>query len=261
MLAARIFKILRAEECAMPTLERDGATIYFEETGSGFPLLLLAPGGLNSAIPFWHRMSLNPIEAFGDEYRVIAMDQRNAGRSSGPLRTDDGWGMLAADQLAVLDHLGIQQALTIGCCIGCSFILKLVEVAPERVTAGILMQPIGVDASDPGYFGPPMWTPWGQNLIEKGADLSMETVDAYGHSLFDTGFVFSVSTEFAKTVTTPMLLMDGNDRAHPKATSVELAGLLPNFERVERWREEDAVADATEAMRAFLRKHTPAGVR
>ena len=95
----------------MPTLERDGATIYYEETGSGYPLLLLAPGGFNSAVPFWHRMPLNPIAAFKDEFRVIAMDQRNAGQSSGPLRTDDAWGMLAADQLAVLDALGIESAL------------------------------------------------------------------------------------------------------------------------------------------------------
>ena len=245
----------------MPTLERDGATIYYEETGSGFPLLLLAPGGLNSAVPFWHRMPLNPIAAFSDEFRVIAMDQRNAGRSGGPLRTDDAWGMLAADQLAVLDALGIQEALTIGCCIGCSFILKLVEVAPERVVAGILMQPIGVDPDDPNYFGPRMWEPWGQALIEKGADLTMETVDAYGHNLFDSGGVFSVSYDFVKTVQTPMLLMDGDDLAHPKVTSVELAGLLPNFERIERWKDEDSVADAREKMRAFLRKHTPAGVR
>jgi pimeloyl-ACP methyl ester carboxylesterase len=247
----------------MPTLERDGATIYYEESGnrSGYPLLLLAPGGLNSAIPFWHRMPLDPIAAFSDEFRVIAMDQRNAGRSSGPLRTDDPWGMLAADQLAVLDALGVDRALTIGCCIGCSFILKLVEVAPQRVVAGILMQPIGVDREDPNYFGPRMWQPWGQALIDKGADLTMETVDAYGHALFDSGGVFSVSYDFVKTVQTPMLLMDGNDLAHPKVTSVELAGLLPNYERVERWRDEDVVAEATETMRSFLRKHTPAGVR
>jgi len=245
----------------MPTLERDGATIYYEETGSGYPLLLLAPGGLNSAIPFWHRMPLDPIAAFSNEFRVIAMDQRNAGQSSGPLRTDDAWGMLAADQLAVLDALGIDQALTAGCCIGCSFIFKLIEVAPERVTAGVLMQPIGVDESDPGYFGPSMWTPWGQNLIDKGADVSMETVDAYGHNLFDSGFVFSVSKEFVKSVKTPLLLLDGNDRAHPKATSVEIAELLPGIERLERWREEDVVAEATERMRSFLRANTPSGVR
>jgi len=245
----------------MPTIERDGATIYYEEHGSGFPLLLLAPGGLNSAIPFWERMPLNPIAAFSNEFRVIAMDQRNAGRSSGPLDTDDAWGMLAADQLAVLDHLGIEQALTAGCCIGCSFIFKLVQVAPERVAAGVLMQPIGVDENDPGYFGPTMWTPWGENLIANGAKFDAATVDAYGHSLFDAGGVFSVPMDFLKSIQTPMLLLDGDDRAHPKVTSDEVAALLPNVERVERWRDQDVVAEATERMRDFLRRHTPAGVR
>jgi pimeloyl-ACP methyl ester carboxylesterase len=247
----------------MPTLERDGATIYYEESGnsSGYPLLLLAPGGLNSAIPFWHRMPLNPIAAFADEYRIIAMDQRNASNSSGPLRTDDAWGMLAADQLAVLDAVGVQQAHTIGCCIGCSFILKLCQVAPERVTSGILMQPIGVDPGDPNYFGPAMWTPWGQALIDRGADVTTEQIDAYGHNLFDSGGVFSVPYDFVKTVKTPLLLMDGDDKAHPKVTSEEIVELLPNIERVVRWKDEDVVASATETMRSFLRANTPAGVR
>lgn len=241
----------------MPTIERDGATIYYEVSGSGFPLLLLAPGGLNSAIPFWHRMTLNPITAFADEFQVIAMDQRNAGQSSGPLVTEDGWTMYAADQLAVLDHLGIDRALVIGCCIGCSFILELAERAPERIVAGVMMQPIGLDDSNPGTFGEATWTPWGENLIEHGADLSMETVAAFGHSLFDPGFVFTVSREFVPTIKTPLLLLDGNDRAHPKGISEELAALLPGMERIERWREPDVVEAATEQMRRFLRAHTP----
>jgi pimeloyl-ACP methyl ester carboxylesterase len=206
-------------------------------------------------------MPLNPIEAFKDEFRVIAMDQRNAGQSSGPLDTTDAWGMLAADQLAVMDAAGVDQALMAGCCIGCTYILKLCQVAPERVTAGVLMQPIGVDPSDPSYFGPKMWTPWGENLIAKGANLTTEQVDAYGHNLFDPGFVFSVDQEFVKTIKTPLLLLDGDDLAHPKVTSVELAGLLPGLERVERWKEPEVVAEATEKMRSFLRRHTPAGVR
>ena len=32
----------------MPNYERGDVSIYYEENGSGFPLLLLAPGGLNS---------------------------------------------------------------------------------------------------------------------------------------------------------------------------------------------------------------------
>jgi pimeloyl-ACP methyl ester carboxylesterase len=245
----------------MPTYERDGARIYYEERGSGFPLLLLAPGGLNSSIPFWERMPLNPIERFSGEFRVVAMEQRNAGRSSGPLDTKDPWGMYAADQLGLLDHLGIDRALMAGCCIGCSFIFKLVEQAPERVVAGVLMQPIGHDETNEGAFGPDTWNPWGKSLIEGGAKFDMETVEAFGHALFDSGFVFSVSRDFLKTIQTPMLLMNGNDRAHPLGVSLETAALLPNVQVIERWRDPDVVPEVTERMREFLKANQPTGAR
>src|SRR5213080_4251536 len=73
---------------AIPFYEKGPVRIHYEEAGSGFPLLLIAGGGLNSAIsglrtgdPF------NPIEEFKREYRCIASDLRNAndGHSSGPL--------------------------------------------------------------------------------------------------------------------------------------------------------------------------------
>jgi len=127
----------------MPTLERDGATIYYEDHGnpSQPALLLLSPGGLNSTIDFWDRLPLRPTEAFANDFRIVAMDQRNAGsRSKGPLDTSDAWGMYARDQLAVLDHLGIRQAQVIGCCIGCSFIFELINVALERSAIGRHLQ-------------------------------------------------------------------------------------------------------------------------
>jgi pimeloyl-ACP methyl ester carboxylesterase len=242
----------------MPTVERAGASIYYEEHGSPSQpgLLLLAPGGLNSTIDFWTRLPLRPLEAFAGEFRIVAMDQRNAGvRSSGRLETDDPWGMYARDQLAVLDAVGIDKSLVIGCCIGCSFIFKLLEIAPERIAAGVLMQPIGEDATNPGTFGPEMWRPWGQNLIDRGAPLSMDQVDAFGHALFDSGFVFSATREQLKTLRTPLQLLYGDDRAHPRGISQEVASLLPNVEVIERWRDPEVVPEVTERMRAFLRAH------
>src|SRR5712675_2942577 len=68
--------------------------IHYEEAGSGFPLLLIAGGGLNSTIPGLTRGDpFNPIEEFKGEYRCIASDLRNAngGQSSGPLEIARPW--------------------------------------------------------------------------------------------------------------------------------------------------------------------------
>jgi hypothetical protein len=85
-------------------------------------------------------------------------------------------------------------------------------------------------------------------------------VDAFGHALFDPGFVFSVSRDFLRAVQTPLLLLYGNDRAHPRGVSVEVAGLLPNVEQIEHWRDPEVVPEVTQRMRHFLRSHTPVKV-
>src|SRR5260370_38827026 len=119
------------------------------------------------------------------------------------------------------------------------------------------MQPIGHDETNSGVFGPDMWTPWGQNLIDKGAEFNLDELNAFGHALFDPGFVFSVTRDFLKTLQTPLLLLYGTDRAHPRGVSIEVAGLLPNVEKIEQWRDPEVVADGTQRMRHFLRSHTP----
>src|SRR6266700_4864627 len=76
---------------AMPFYEKDAVRIHYEEAGSGFPLLLIAGGGLNATISFFTQGSpFNAIEEFKGEYRCIAADLRTAtsGQSSGPLEID-----------------------------------------------------------------------------------------------------------------------------------------------------------------------------
>ena len=67
--------------------EKGPVRIRYEETGSGFPLLLIAGGGLNgSTISGLPGSPFNPIEEFKGEFRCISADLRNAaGQSSGPL--------------------------------------------------------------------------------------------------------------------------------------------------------------------------------
>src|SRR5438477_9720319 len=63
---------------AMSFYEKGPVRIHYEETGSGFPLLLIAGGGLNSTISGLPGMPFNPIEEFKGEYRCIMSDLRNA---------------------------------------------------------------------------------------------------------------------------------------------------------------------------------------
>jgi pimeloyl-ACP methyl ester carboxylesterase len=76
----------------MPFYERGDVRIHYEEAGSGFPLLVIPGGGLNSTVAGLATQThpFNPFDEFKDEYRVIAADLRNAkgGQSSGPLETD-----------------------------------------------------------------------------------------------------------------------------------------------------------------------------
>src|SRR5215510_2803058 len=79
---------------AMSFYEKGPVRIHYEEFGSGFPLLLIAGGGLNSTISALTSGSpFNPIDEFKGEYRCIASDLRNAngGQSSGPLEIDRPW--------------------------------------------------------------------------------------------------------------------------------------------------------------------------
>jgi pimeloyl-ACP methyl ester carboxylesterase len=242
---------------AMSTFQRGDVSLYYEEHGSGFPLLLLSPGGLNSTIGFWSRMPFNPLELFQSEYRLIAMDQRNAGRSTGPLPVDDPWGGYADDQLALMDHLDINRFLVLGCCIGCSFILKLIERAPARVVAGVMEQPIGSDETNPGTFGPRMYSAWGEELAKTRPDIKMDNVTAFGEHMFSGDFVLSVPRAFLSSVQTPLLVMPGNDMAHPTGVGLEVARLLPNSELLDDWKAPETLPQTIDTVRKFLRDKTP----
>jgi len=94
----------------MPFYERGDVRIHYQETGSGFPLLVIPGGGLNSTVAGLANHPFNPMEEFKDEYRCIAMDLRNAngGQSSGPLEIDRPWDAHTDDQLGLMEHLGIR---------------------------------------------------------------------------------------------------------------------------------------------------------
>jgi len=240
----------------MPQFEYESTSIYFEEHGAGFPLLLFAPGAMNSVVEMWDNATINPLVLYGDTFRMIAMDQRNAGRSYGPLDLSDPWGAYARDQLALMDHLSIDRFHVMGCCIGGSFALKLMQCAPERVAAAVLEQPVGIaDGNGPLYDA--MWRAWGERLSRR-PDLSREAIAGFGARMWSEEFVVSVSRDFVRSCTTPMFVLPGTDRYHPRATGREIAALAPAGEVFEPWNDSQLhVNQAVLAIRSFLEAHLP----
>lgn len=240
----------------MPTFEREGISIYYEVHGEGFPLLLLAPGGVRSSIALWSRAAYDPIRELSADFRVIALDQRNAGRSRAPVRASDGWHVYTEDQLALLDHLGIERAHLLGNCIGPSFALALLAKAPERVGAAVLQQPIGSTEENRPLFRA-SFDSWASELAPHHPEASAEDFASFRERLFGGDFVFSVSREAVRAIEAPLLVLAGNDAHHPFETSREIAALAPNAEFVERWKDPELVPEAVARVRAFLRTHTP----
>ena len=143
----------------MSFYERGPVRIHFKEAGSGFPLLMIAGGGLNSTIANLSA-PYSPFDAmgeFGNEYRCVGLDLRNAnaGQSTGPLEIDRPWDAHTDDQLGLMDHLGIGKFMVIGFCIGGPLVWNLLKRAPDRVVAAVLAQPSGSrpEARDLFYEG------------------------------------------------------------------------------------------------------------
>ena len=247
----------------MPTLKLSDAEIYYEESGSGYPVLLFAPGGMRSRIEMWKRPADGPPRAWSDwtevlarSYRVIAMDQRNAGRSTGSIKANHDWGTYAADQLALLDHLGIARCHTLGGCIGSSYCLKLIEAAPGRTSAAVLQNPIGLNPEFPTYFQDG-FAEWSDEQRRARPDLDAGALKSFGQRLWSGDFVYSVSRDFVRRCDVPCLVLPGNDKPHPTVTGLELAGLLPRSEMLRDWKGPDHIDAQRRTVLAFLEKHTP----
>ena len=249
----------------MATMAIEGGQIRYEVYGSGFPVLCFAPGALASELLFWRSSPRNPGQtpgwmdpstALAPHFKVIVMDQRNAGQSRGPVGHGDGWELYARDHLALLDHLGVDRCHVLGACIGVSFALKLAEQAPARIASLALMQPIGRVPENVDYTRKSLAEKWGPSILENNPLLDPEVVRAFGQRLFGPDFVHSVTREFVRNCKVPMLIMPGNEVAHPKAMADELLQLAPRGEYLTFWKGEGR-ENSVPVIRDFLQRNTP----
>jgi pimeloyl-ACP methyl ester carboxylesterase len=247
-----------AVRLVMPTLTREDTTIYYEEHGRGFPVLLLAPGGMRSSIAWWDRAPFHPVRELAGEHRLIAMDQRNAGHSRAPVRASDGWAAYVEDQVALLDHMGIERCHLLGGCIGAAFALRLIAMAPARVCAAVLQQPIGLSEDNRSAFHA-LFDSWAEELAPGRPDVTSSALGAVKTNLYGGDFVFSVSRSDVQRCRVPLLVLRGNDSYHPSETSEEIARIAPHAELIPSWKEGDDRLRAVARIRTFFADHTPRG--
>ncbi|WP_424811538.1 alpha/beta fold hydrolase [Roseococcus sp. YIM B11640] len=245
----------------MPMLTRPDGRIHYKVSGSGFPVLLFAPGGLRSRMEMWESPEGGPARPWADWTRVlpeagftaIAMDQRNAGLSVANIEADHGWHTYAADHLALIDHLGFDRFLVLGGCIGGSFCLKAIETAPDRVAGAVLQNPIGLNPEHPEYF-PDSHAEWSREQQAARPELSAEALAGFGRQMWSRDFAFCVDREFARNCPVPTFLLPGTDIPHPAATSAELAELLPGVEVLVDWRAPDHLEAQKAGVIGFLKR-------
>jgi pimeloyl-ACP methyl ester carboxylesterase len=254
----------RRGEAPMPFYENGDVRIHYEETGSGFPLLLIPGGGLNSTMAFFTgNAPFNAIEEFKSEYRCVTMDLRNAnaGQSSGPLEVERPWDSYTDDHLGLMDHLGIDKFMVMGFCIGGPFIWNLLERAPDRIVAAVLAQPSGFRPEMPDLFYQNNMTGWGPALAARRPDVTMEMVDAFLTNMYRNkgDFVFTVTRDFVRGCQTPVLVLPDDIPAHPYAVAMESVLLAPNSEvSLFPWKEpKERIPLAVRQIRSFLRAHRP----
>jgi 3-oxoadipate enol-lactonase len=131
----------------MPTAAINGIQIDYADSGGHGPAVVLSHGYLMDASMFDAQVA-----ALAPEYRVITWDQRGHGGTPapGPFSYWDS----ARDALALLDHLGVEQAVLGGMSQGGFLSLRAAMLAPQRVRGLVLIDSQAgteAEASRPAY--------------------------------------------------------------------------------------------------------------
>src|SRR5260370_2261016 len=244
--------------------EKGPVRIRYEEAGSGFPLLIIAGGGLNSVMAGLATSPFNPVEEFKAEYRCIFADLRNAnpGQSRGPLEIDRPWDSHTDDHLGLMDHLRIDTFMVLGFCIGGRMIWNLLKRAADRIVAAVLAHPPGSRPEMRDLFYDNNMKGWGPELVKQRPDITMEQVEKFLTRMYRTNpdFVFTVTRDFVRNCRTPVLILPDDIPAHPYAVPMDAAILAPNAPAsMFPWKEpKERIPLAVRQIRSFLRAHRPA---
>lgn len=118
----------------MPTINTNGINLYYEERGSGDPLLLIM--GITASGSVWEKHAAY----WEKDFRCITVDNRGVGLSDkppGPYTT----AQMADDYAGLLEALQIREVRVVGCSMGSAIAQQLTIHYPERVRSLVLMCP------------------------------------------------------------------------------------------------------------------------
>ncbi|HUR13510.1 MAG TPA: alpha/beta hydrolase [Mycobacteriales bacterium] len=137
-----------------------GATVGYDDTGGAGPVLVLSHGLLMNRAMFEPQVA-----ALRDAYRVVTWDERGHGEAE----HEGSWTYWdsARDVLALLDHLGVEQAVLGGMSQGGFLSLRAALLAPERVRALVLLDS---QAGPEDAEAVPLYSSMAQAWAEGGAD-------------------------------------------------------------------------------------------
>src|SRR5262245_10700964 len=146
----------------MPTASVNGIDLYFEEQGSGEPVLLIPAS-------WWphNTWKVGVVPVLSRRYRTIIFDCRGTGRSSKP---KDGYTVkqFADDSLTLLNHVGVSRCHVVGFALG-SLIVQAMAIERPEVVATLTMAAAG---------------PGSKRLDGRPRDLSPETM----REIYEIGF-------------------------------------------------------------------------
>ena len=245
--------------------QRGDVRIRYEETGSGFPLLLIAGGGLNGSTIAGIRGGnpFNAVEALQGEFRCIYADLRNSsGESTGPLEVDRPWDSHTDDHLGLMDHLGIDKFMVLGFCIAGPFIWNLLRRAPDRVVAAVPAQPAGFRPELPTALYDSQSSGWGARVVERRPEFTSAMVDQYLTAMFrnNPDFVFTATRDFVRSCQTPVLVLPDDSAGHSFDAAIESAMLAPHGQlSMYPWKDTpEKIPLAVRHVRSFLLSSRPA---